>query len=46
MIKKILQKHELMKKKSLQNLHIQKNILNALQKINKNFLVNTFENMF
>jgi histone H3/H4 len=46
MIKKILQKHELMKEKHLQDLRIQKSVLNALQKINEDFFVKTFENMF
>jgi histone H3/H4 len=46
MIKKILQKHELMKEKHLQNLRIQKNALNVLQKACEDFFMKTFENMF
>ncbi len=45
-IKKILQKHELMTKKHLQDLRIQRNVLNALQKVCEDFLIKTFESMF
>jgi histone H3/H4 len=45
-IKKILQKHELMREKHLQDLRIQRNVLNALQKVCEDFLVKTFESMF
>jgi histone H3/H4 len=45
-IKKILQKHELIKKKHLQDLRIQRNVLNALQKNCEDFLIKTFKSMF
>jgi histone H3/H4 len=46
MIKKILQEHELMKKKHLQDLRIQKSALDVLQKACEDFFVKTFESMF
>ncbi len=45
-IKKILQKHELMREKHLQDLRIQRSVLNVLQEICEDFLIKTFENMF
>ncbi len=45
MIKKILQKHELMRKKHLQDLRIQRSVLNALQKVCEDCFIKTFESM-
>jgi histone H3/H4 len=45
-IKKILQKHELMREKHLQDLRIQRSVLDALQEVCEDFLVETFKSMF
>jgi histone H3/H4 len=45
-IKNILQKREMTRKKHLEKLRIQRNALNALQKVIEDFLVKTFEDKF
>jgi hypothetical protein len=41
-----MKNEERIKKQHMMNLRIQKNALNALQKITKNFLIEIFENEF
>ncbi len=45
-IKKIMKNEERIKKQHMMNLHIQRNALNALQKITKDFLIEIFESEF
>jgi histone H3/H4 len=42
-IKNILQKHEMIKRKHLKKLRIQRSAFNALQEVTEDFFVKTFE---